>query len=82
MHVPFTAALIKSLRFDQRPVSWSEEHGLVTEPTPPNVRDWVLRDSLTPGFGIRVWRGKSSFFVQRKRGGSTSDRWKIGRAHV
>lgn len=81
MHVPFTAALIKSLRFDQRPVSWSEEEGLVTEPTPSHVRDWVLRDSLTPGFGIRVWRGKSSFFVQRKRGGSTSDRWILHDQH-
>jgi integrase len=81
MHVPFTAALIKSLRFDQRPISWSEEEGLVTEPTPSHVRDWVLRDSLTPGFGIRVWRGKSSFFVQRKRGGSTSDRWILHDQH-
>ena len=81
MHVPFTAALIKSLRFDLRPVSWSEEGGLVTEPTPPGMRDWVLRDSLTPGFGIRVWKGKSSFFVQRKRGGSTSDRWILHDQH-
>ena len=81
MHVPFTAALIKSLRFDQRPISWSEEGGLVTEPTPTGTREWFLRDTLTPGFGIRVMKGKSSFFVQRKRGGSTTDRWTLQDQH-
>lgn len=82
MRVPFTAALIQSLRFERRPVAWSEELGLVTEPTPPHVNDWVLRDAIAPGFGIRVTRGSASYFVQRKRGGgSTSDRWVLQDQH-
>lgn len=81
MRVPFTAALIQSLRFEQRPVAWSEQLGLVTEPTPPDVTDWALRDAITPGLGIRLTRGSASYFVQRKRGGSTSDRWVLQDQH-
>jgi integrase len=81
MRVPFTAALIQGLRFEQRPVAWSEQLGLLTEPTPPDVSDWVLRDAITPGLGIRLTRGSASYFVQRKRGGSTSDRWVLQDQH-
>jgi integrase len=81
MRVPFTAALIQSLHFERRPVSWSEKGGLKTEPTSPKVHDWILRDASTPGFGIRLTRGSASYFVQRKRGSSTSDRWVLQDQH-
>ena len=75
--VPLTAALVKSLDFNHWPVSPVQWEGrrLVTEPTPPGKNDWTIRDSTTPGFGVRVTRNVKSFFVQRKRKGSTSDRW-------
>lgn len=75
--VPLTAALVKSLVFQHWPVSplrWNG-HRLVTEPTPPQIKDWIIRDTVTRGLGVRVTPGAKSYFVQRKRKGSTSDRY-------
>ncbi|WP_158755335.1 tyrosine-type recombinase/integrase [Dyella sp. S184] len=75
--VPLTATLVKGLDFKHWPVSpmqWNG-HRLVTEPTPPHVKDWTIRDTVTRGLGVRVTPNAKSYFVQRKRKGSTSDRW-------
>jgi len=75
--VGLTAALVKSLDFNHWPVSpvqWNGRH-LVTEATPSHVKDWTIRDTTTAGFGVRVTAASKSYFVQRKRKGSTSDRW-------
>jgi len=82
--VPLSASLVRDLAFDQwpkSPVEWTGDGRLVTEPTPAHVRDWVIRDANTPGFGVRVTRGSKSYFVQRKRRGSTSDRWVLTDQH-
>jgi len=81
--VKFSAELIKGLDFAHWPVSPVAWRGktLITEPTPSHVREWVIRDTETPGFGVRVTRGSKSYFVQRKRKGSTSDRWVLTDQH-
>lgn len=83
IRVPLTAALVHSLDFHHWPVSpvtWAG-NTLVTEPTPPHIKDWVIRDTKTAGFGLRVTKGAKSYFVQRKRKGSTSDRWVLTDQH-
>jgi integrase len=81
--VKFTAELIYGLEFAHWPVSPVSWRGktLITEPTPSHVREWVIRDTETPGFGVRLTRGSKSYFVQRKRKGSTSDRWVLTDQH-
>lgn len=81
--VPLTAALVKSLDFAHWPVSPQQWDGsrLVTEPTPPGVKDWIVRDTVTRGLGVRVTPGSKSYFVQRKRKGSTSDRYVLTQQH-
>ncbi|HEY0198135.1 MAG TPA: tyrosine-type recombinase/integrase [Rhodanobacter sp.] len=81
--VTLTAALIDSLNFDHWPVSPVQFDGkkLVTEPTPPHVKDWTVRDLTTRGLGVRVTAGAKSFFVQRKQRGSTSTRWVLHDQH-
>ena len=71
-----TPELVDALDFAHWPVSPAKLIGkkLVTEPTPAHVKEWVVRDPRTPGFGIRVYAGAKSYFVQRKSGGSTSRR--------
>jgi integrase len=83
MKVPFTAELIASLTFDHRPVGTNPHGRLVFDEkkTPAAVKDWTLRDATLPGFGIRLTRGSKSFFVQRKRGSSTSDRYVLTDQH-
>jgi len=78
MHVKLSAALVKNLRFERRPKSppvFLGDDLLETEETPSNVRDWVVRDTEVKGFGVRVTKGAKSYFVQRKMGASTSERW-------
>jgi integrase len=75
--VLLTAGLVRSLDFNRWPVSPMQWDGtrLVTEPTPAHIKDWTIRDTKTPGLGIRMTANSKSYFVQRKRKGSTSDRW-------
>src|SRR5690349_7150906 len=63
--VPLTAALVKSLDFAHWPVSPQQWDGsrLITEPTPPGVKDWVVRDTVTRGLGVRMTPGSKSYFV-------------------
>lgn len=77
MRIRFTADLIRSLTFERRPVAIGSDGILVydNQPLPTGVRDWTLRDSEVLGFGVRLTRGSKTYFVQRKRGGSTSDRY-------
>lgn len=80
MRILFTADLVRKLHFEQRPVGVIDGK-LRTEATPSHVKDWTLRDELVRGFGVRVTRNSKSYFVQRKRGGSTSDRWVLTQQH-
>jgi integrase len=82
--VKFTAALIDSLdfaRWPKVPTVQKGPHALATEPTPEHVKDWTVRDTQTPGLGVRLTRGSKTYFVQRKRKGSTSDRWVLTEQH-
>jgi len=83
MRVLFTAELIKSLAFESMPVGVDADGTLVypENRTPPKGREWVLRDTKVPGLGLRLTKGSMSFFVQRKRGGSTSDRYRLTDQH-
>lgn len=77
--VPFSAVLIKALSFDRwpkSPVEWEGET-LVTEPTPAHVHDWIVRDTKTPGFAVRLTKGSKSFIVERKRRGTETKRRKL-----
>ena len=75
--VKLTVGIVNHLDFHHWPVSPAQvvNGKLITEPTPPHVKDWTIRDLGIPGFGIRVTARAQSYFVQRKRKGSTSDRW-------
>lgn len=83
MRIRFTADLIRSLVFERRPVAIGSDGTLVydQQPLPPGVRDWTLRDSQILGFGIRLTKGSKTYFVQRKRGSSTSDRYVLTDQH-
>lgn len=84
MRIPFTAALIATLRFERRPVGVDTKGQLIYPPDEakaPVVREWTLRDSNLTGFGIRLTKGSKSYFVQRKRGGSSSDRYRLTEQH-
>jgi len=72
-----STALVSSLTFEQWPVKWSSTRILATEPTPAHVKDWVVRDLKDEGFGVRISKTRKSYFVQRKTGGSTSERFKL-----
>lgn len=83
MRVLFTAELVRSLTFERRPATVDSDGQLVydNEPLPPAVKDWSLRDSQVRGFGVRLTKGSKTYFVQRKRGGSTSDRYILTDQH-
>lgn len=79
IHVPFSAVLVKALSFDRWPKSPAQWDGdvLATEPTPVHVHDWIVRDTKTPGFAVRLTRGSKSFIVERKRRGTETKRRKL-----
>ena len=83
--VKLTAALVDSLDFahwPKVPIQQKSPHALATEPTPAHIKDWTVRDTQTPGLGVRLTRGSKTYFVQRKRKGSTSDRWVLTEQHL
>jgi len=83
MRTLLTADLIRSLRFDRRPSGVDADGQLIydADPLPSTVRDWSIRDTQLPGFGVRLTQGSKTFFVQRKRGGTTSDRYVLTDQH-
>jgi integrase len=84
MRIAFTAKLIASLDFERRPLGVDADGTLIYAErgaVAADYREWVLRDAALPGFGIRLTKGAKSYFVQRKRGGSTSDRYRLTDQH-
>lgn len=73
---------VKALTFDQWPVVPVQivDGHLVTEPTPPDKKEWLIRDTEQDGLAVRVTPRFASWEVRRKRPqGSESWRKKLGK---
>jgi hypothetical protein len=73
---------VKALTFGQWPVIPVNivDGQLVTEPTPPDKKEWVIRDTEQDGLAVRVTPRSVSWEVRRKRPqGSESWRKKLGK---
>jgi integrase len=71
-------SLLNGIDFERRIIGADSSGRPQTEPTPEGVSDWIIRDKLIPGLGVRVSRGAVAFFVQRKMGGSESVKRTMG----
>jgi integrase len=67
--IPLTEKVLDALRFENRVIGRKPDGSLITVPTPPHMKDWVVRDSTMPGFLVRVTSGGIRFYAQRKLGG-------------
>ena len=73
---------VKALSFDQWPIVPAQivDGKLVTEPTPPSTKEWLIRDTEQDGLAVRVTPRFASWEVRRKRPqGSESWRKKLGK---
>ena len=69
IQVELTDELANSLTFDRWPVvplHWSKGK-LVTEPTPPDTKEWAILDTERKGLSLRVTPKGISWSVRRKR---------------
>lgn len=75
IQVELTDALAASVRFDQWPVVPLQlaDGILLTEPTPSDVKEWAILDTMRKGLSLRVTPRGLSWSVRRKRpkGGET-----------
>jgi len=71
--------VLQSLSFTDRVVGVDKAGKPITVATPPHLSDWIVRDSVVRGMGVRVSPGAASYFVQRKMGGSTSIKRTLGK---
>lgn len=76
---------VYALKFMEVAVGVDASGRLLTAPHPAGSdgtfskrADYILRDSVDKGFGVRISPGAISFFVQRKMGGSTSVKRTLG----
>lgn len=82
--VPLTDTLLGSIDFRHRILGIGDDGKQIIEQTPEGMTDWFLRDSILPGFAVRV-TGKArpgqgegiSFYAQRKLAGKPC-RYKCG----
>lgn len=79
VRVLLTQKLVESVDFERRVIGVKGKATLITEPTPPHVTDWLLRDHDIRGFALRVTRRSKALIVQRKMGGSESVKRTLGR---
>lgn len=77
---------VYALKFVEVAVGVDASGRLLTAPHPSGPdgtfskrADYILRDSVDKGFGVRISPGAISFFVQRKMGGSTSVKRTLGK---
>lgn len=71
--------ILQGLSFANRIVAVNEAGKPVTQATPEHLSDWIVRDLVVRGMGVRVSPGAASYFVQRKMGGSTSIKRTLGK---
>jgi hypothetical protein len=75
IQVELTDALAASVRFEQWPVVPLQlmDGKLVTEPTPSDVKEWAILDTVRKGLSLRVTPKGHTWSVRRKRpkGGET-----------
>lgn len=87
MKIKLTNDLLDQLTFEQRPIGVDAKGRLITVPNVGKADDtgktcppeaYIIRDTETKGFGVRVSPNSISFFVQRKMGGSSSPKRTLG----
>ncbi|TDK26183.1 DUF4102 domain-containing protein [Luteimonas aestuarii] len=71
--------ILQGLSFADRVIAVDKAGKAITQATPPTMSDWIVRDSVVRGMGVRVSPGAASYFVQRKMGGSTSIKRTLGK---
>lgn len=71
--------ILQGLSFVDRIVAVDKAGKPITQATPPHLSDWIVRDVVVRGMGVRVSPGAASYFVQRKMGGSTSIKRTLGK---
>lgn len=71
--------ILQGLAFADRIIAVDKGGKPITEATPPHLSDWIVRDAVVRGMGLRVSPGGASYFVQRKMGGSTSLKRTLGK---
>lgn len=65
VHLELTPKILDRLRFDTQ----IDERGGATEPTPADVREWVVRDTGVRGLLLRLTPRTTTWYVQRKVAG-------------
>ncbi|MFM0298732.1 tyrosine-type recombinase/integrase [Paraburkholderia sediminicola] len=65
MKADLTLALVKRLRFDQKPVAVDANGGMVFEPNDKPYIVWDSNRDAPPGFGVRV-SAKKTYVIRRK----------------
>lgn len=71
--------IVQGFAFADKVIGVDQAGKPITQTTPPHATDWIVRDSIVPGMGVRVSPGAASYFVQRKMGGSTSIKRTMGK---
>jgi integrase len=69
-----TPALVKGLTFDRMITGINKLGRPTLGPTPPDTHDWIVRDTVVSGLFLRLTRGASTWYVQRKMGGKRTVR--------
>lgn len=78
VRIRLSKEVLQGLSFTHRIVAVDKAGKPIFEPTPPGLSDWIVRDLVVRGMGVRVSPGAASYFVQRKMGGSTSIKRTLG----
>lgn len=69
-----TPALVKGLIFDRMITGVTKAGRPSFGVLPPDTHDWLVRDTVVNGLFLRLTRGASTWYVQRKMGGKRTTR--------